>query len=283
MTYKDVSRLYPKHSPINWPAHNLEGQRFGRLLVLYLTTSDKHRSRRWVCKCDCGEYVVVRASNLKKGATKSCGCLNRELASQRITQQNHQQRTVQIGDRFGGLVVIGEQVGQSRHKNRIKHEMLYTCQCDCGSAPIVVRASDLVSNRVHSCGCLHSYGEYVIKQFLEKNHIIFRQEYSFPDLINPKTKCKLRFDFAIFNEEKQLLYLVEYDGRQHISGPEAKWRNTPSNSLDAIQFRDNLKNDYCQQHNIVLVRLRYEDLKNIDRAIVRKAQRGGKKPCPSSD
>ena len=35
----------------------------------------------WLCRCDCGAEVVVRGNNLRSGATRSCGCLHRELAS----------------------------------------------------------------------------------------------------------------------------------------------------------------------------------------------------------
>ena len=37
----------------------------------------------WRCKCDCGNVVSVQYSNIKSGATKSCGCLNREIHAKR--------------------------------------------------------------------------------------------------------------------------------------------------------------------------------------------------------
>lgn len=37
----------------------------------------------WLCKCDCGNVVSAQYSNLKRGATKSCGCLNREKREER--------------------------------------------------------------------------------------------------------------------------------------------------------------------------------------------------------
>lgn len=54
----------------------LTGQRFGRL------TAVKEDSRRdkwgrimWVCRCDCGNIVSVAGTDLRRGSTKSCGCL----------------------------------------------------------------------------------------------------------------------------------------------------------------------------------------------------------------
>lgn len=46
-----------------------------------LTALKWHRNENgvimWHCKCDCGNETFVRASNLKSGAVKSCGCLRK--------------------------------------------------------------------------------------------------------------------------------------------------------------------------------------------------------------
>lgn len=61
-------------------AKNLEGLRFGRLVVIELAkkpqnSTDAHR--HWLCRCDCGNTVIVSGSNLGRG-TFSCGCGKRE-------------------------------------------------------------------------------------------------------------------------------------------------------------------------------------------------------------
>lgn len=68
---------------------DLTGQRFGRLTVIkqapsYITDDRVYRLTRWYCKCDCGKETIVHGINLKNGKTKSCGCLRRELSSQRL-------------------------------------------------------------------------------------------------------------------------------------------------------------------------------------------------------
>lgn len=60
---------------------DLTGQRFGRLCVVVRVDNDNAGKVRWLCQCDCGEKVVVRASDLKKGATQSCGCLQKEVVA----------------------------------------------------------------------------------------------------------------------------------------------------------------------------------------------------------
>lgn len=39
----------------------------------------------WRCRCECGNEQVCAATTLRSGASKSCGCLQRELARDRFT------------------------------------------------------------------------------------------------------------------------------------------------------------------------------------------------------
>lgn len=57
---------------------DLSGKRFSRLVVISLAHT-KHGAH-WICKCDCGNETIVRGYALTSGATKSCGCLQKENA-----------------------------------------------------------------------------------------------------------------------------------------------------------------------------------------------------------
>ena len=61
---------------------DLTGKRFGRLTVL---TKHGHAGSyvTWLCVCDCGSEIVVRGTSLRRGITKSCGCLKKEILIQR--------------------------------------------------------------------------------------------------------------------------------------------------------------------------------------------------------
>ena len=64
---------------------DLTGQRFGRLVVIK-PEYKKNRRWYWLCKCDCGNEKIIRGSHIGK-ATKSCGCLSKELTIER--NKNH--------------------------------------------------------------------------------------------------------------------------------------------------------------------------------------------------
>jgi len=62
---------------------DLTGQVFGRLTVVSYAGVTRHKSY-WNVLCDCGEERRVGAAMLKRGTTRSCGCLHRELLSKRM-------------------------------------------------------------------------------------------------------------------------------------------------------------------------------------------------------
>lgn len=61
---------------------DITGQRFGKLVVL-ARHSRKAKGRRyyWLCQCDCGRQKVIRDDALTSGVTRSCSCLQREIAT----------------------------------------------------------------------------------------------------------------------------------------------------------------------------------------------------------
>lgn len=54
---------------------NITNVKFNKLLALERYTVDMSGSCVWLCRCDCGKMTKVRASYLRYGKTKSCGCL----------------------------------------------------------------------------------------------------------------------------------------------------------------------------------------------------------------
>jgi hypothetical protein len=59
---------------------NEVGNKYGRLFVASDAGCDKFGNKQWHCICDCGNEKVIIGTNLRKGLTKSCGCLHKEIA-----------------------------------------------------------------------------------------------------------------------------------------------------------------------------------------------------------
>lgn len=59
---------------------DLTGKIFGKLTVIGMADRDRFKGLpRWVCKCQCGNTVIVTGWNLRKGITESCGCLSKRV------------------------------------------------------------------------------------------------------------------------------------------------------------------------------------------------------------
>ena len=63
---------------------DLTDQHFGRLTAQEPAGHDKDGSVMWLCLCECGATVRVRARSLWSGNTRSCGCLQKEKARQTL-------------------------------------------------------------------------------------------------------------------------------------------------------------------------------------------------------
>ena len=203
-------------------------------------TSGGNKQTQYLCKCNCGKEVILKSSAIRNGNTKSCGCLKKK----KLAERNAKNSSVKVGNRYGKLVIIKD-LGMRKQESRNKMERWSLCQCDCGSAPIEVKNNMLQTGWKKSCGCLQSQGEFIIEKILQENEINYIKEYKFNDLKNIQP---LRFDFAIFNNNT-LQFLIEFDGKQHYTGPEASWKNT--RTLEEIQYADNLKNEYCIKNKIL--------------------------------
>ena len=105
--------------------------------------------------------------------------------------------------------------------------------------------------------CNESKGEKRITRYLNHQNIEYKREYK----INKcKNKRPLPFDFAIFMNG-DLKMLIEYDGEFH-------YRETGlGNDLKKQQRNDNIKNQYCKDNNIPLLRIPYWDFENIEQII----------------
>ena len=104
-----------------------------------------------------------------------------------------------------------------------------------------------------------SRAEIKIEEILSNAGLNFKEEYSFPDLIGQGGHA-LRFDFAVFDDNNELEFLIQYQGIQHYK-PKSVFGGM--SGLRKQQFYDMQKREYCKKHNIKLVLIPYWEQQNI--------------------
>lgn len=188
----------------------------------------------WLCKCECGTQKIINGCDLRRNRTKSCGC-------DKDNDYLHQ--------KFGKWTVL-KRVANKNDKR------VFLCQCECGTIKEVVGQS--LKNGVSlSCGqCNHtSLGEQKIENLLKTNNIKYEKEKVFNNFYFSDSERKPRFDFYI--EDK---YIVEFDGIQHFKS-NGGW-NT-EDKVKLTQKRDKIKNEYCLNNGIPIIRIPYTHLNNL--------------------
>ena len=110
-----------------------------------------------------------------------------------------------------------------------------------------------------------SKGERAIQQFLEKAKIEYRFQYTFKEC---KNIIALPFDFYI----PKFCTCIEYDGEQHFMpvtfGGISKKR--ADIKFKQVQLRDEIKNKYCLDNNIRLIRIPYWNFDKIEEILLKE-------------
>lgn len=120
----------------------------------------------------------------------------------------------------------------------------------------------IINNRVAGRGCpkcAESKGEKQLEIILTNYNIPHDSQYTFDDLIGVGGGL-LKFDKSVFwdKEQTQLRMLIEYDGIFHYE------KQYDDDGFETIQIHDELKNQYCKNNNIKLLRIPYWEFDNIE-------------------
>lgn len=149
------------------------------------------------------------------------------------------------------------------HIKKKKHGFWF-CICQvCGKEFKILRAPSLKDGNKYKCSnfCGQSSGEYLISSILNNLNIKYIQEYGITNCINPDTNYQLRFDFYLPDHN----CCIEYDGEQHFK----EWGlGKNKDSLEKRKKRDNIKNQYCKDNNIYLIRIPYTDYNIITKEYI---------------
>jgi len=110
---------------------DLSGKKFNHWTVLEFYEMKNGKECLWKCICDCGNIKNIRASSLKTGNSKSCGCAR----SKDFT-----------GEVYGKLTVL------DKYLPEIYGSKYWNCLCECGVTKYFI-ISQLTSHRRKDCGC----------------------------------------------------------------------------------------------------------------------------------
>lgn len=227
------------------------GKQYGQLIVIkkYDDINDE-KGAKWECKCSCGNYVIVSGSNLRIGNTTSCGCYNK----QRTTETNLIDLT---GQNFGKWTVIKKSLRKTKNNGS-----MWICQCSCKNNTIKEISSEVLRRGGSlSCGCWHrSLGETIIENVLIKNNIKFKQEFPIKD-IQSVNKGILRCDFAIIDDNDEVKYIIEFNGKQHYEPVEFFGGQE---GFEVLKENDRIKMEYFRKNNIPLIIFFYKELKQMN-------------------
>lgn len=148
---------------------------------------------------------------------------------------------------------------ETRHtKIKVRHN-IEGCQHEYG-----VRPSDFMrkGKRYTGCpSCRQSKGELRVDKELKELGVEYGIQHKL--LKNPETGAWLTTDFVLY-VDKKIRMVIEYDGEQHyraynIFGGEEGYR--------ATKKRDRLKNKYCEENGIPILRIPYWEFNNIDNVL----------------
>lgn len=222
------------------------GNIYGYLTVLKRSPENtKGGQAQWICACKCGNIITVRGIDLRNGHTKSCGCYQKERTSEASIKDI-------TGQTIGNFTVLRIAREQS-DKRTIK----WQCRCNlCGNEEVYISASNM--KKQESCGCLtESKGSRKIKEILETNGIKYVAEKRYSDL-RFETGHMARFDFYLPEHNT----IIEYDGIQHFKQGNGIYDN--SEKFAITQQHDKIKNEYCKNNNINLIRIPYTHFEKIE-------------------
>lgn len=204
-------------------------------------------------ECECRTQFTTNFDKFKNRNKRQCNKCSKTKSSIDLRKTNtefNKEIYDLVGDEY---IVLGEYINS---KTYIK-----ICHSTCGCKWDVIPCNFLRGSRCPQCN--ESKGERRIRLYLESIRLKFIQELIFEDLVGVGGG-NLRFDFGGYNDKDEIIYLIEYDGKQHFEHVASLM---DFQSFTDIQTHDKRKNQYCKDNNIPLLRIPYWEFDNIDTII----------------
>ena len=197
-------------------------------------------NKKMTIQClNCGAIFDRNPNNVIE-CFDSCPKCNSGAIKQRLPVEKVQE---QIDREFGkNQYLLVDYQGQLQKNSKIK----------CLNCGLIFNTQISTFNTTRGCPKCKRYkskGEQLVQRYLEDNNIKFESQKRFSDC-NGKLSS---FDFCVYDKNDKM-YLIEVNGRQHY------FQTGRFGDLETIQKRDNIKIEYCKEHNIPLIIIPYSRL-----------------------
>lgn len=184
-----------------------------------------------------GEQKMIFDNFLKGHKCRECGY---EAVGKKLKKSPDEVKRIIESNNGNELLNKNEYIDSQTNNLKIK--------CKCGNVFIVSLSNYIKNgvNRCKTCSQKESKGELLIRKYLESNNIEYVQEKRFKDCKDIKP---LPFDFYL----PKYNLCIEFDGQYHYMPIISDER------LNSIKAHDKIKNDYCLDKKIQLLRIPYYD------------------------
>lgn len=186
--------------------------------------------------CDKGHQIFMRWRNIKD-VGNGCGVCSQQVKTKTTAQ--FEREMIEASD--CQYVLVSEYIN-----NYTKVDLLHLT---CGEIYSVVPRNFL--SQGHRCGCeSESRGQKAMRDILQAKGFNFAEEVRFDQC---RYKNPLPFDFVVYKEDNKTIdFIVEVDGEFHR-------KSIMGSDLKETQLRDAIKTRYCEENNIPLLRIEYND------------------------
>lgn len=153
-------------------------------------------------------------------------------------------------------------VGCNNYTGASEYNLKFKC-VECGKE-YYNSFTEFINRRRCTClGCSKKQSNLsrCVENLLKDSGVKYEKEITFEQC---KDKLCLPFDFGIF-ESSTLKFIIEVDGQQHFEPIKFAGCKSDEDALKAFEytkFHDKIKNNFCNDNNIELIRIPYFDILN---------------------
>lgn len=210
-----------------------------------LTKEEEYTSANMIIYYDCPKHGVRKSflDNFIRGH----GCF---LCARESIVANLRNEIIEVKN-FIESINNNKLLNPEEYKNASERNLKIKCGL-CGEIFITSYSNYKLHGvtKCRHCSKKASSGESIVASFLNKNKINFEREKRFDDC---RDKKPLPFDFYLTNYN----VCIEYDGIQHYEPA------FTDGSFEMTKRHDKIKNEYCKNNNIELIRIPYYEKENI--------------------